>query len=125
MGVALSFVIRVGDEAAERDYHRSICGVLHDKGVLSSEHYQYEVDVVAPDYDDCTYQGYVLIVWPIVKIIESVSALDTLVHQVVMFWIRLQKRKNEKQGFLNGMMNVCTGISRYVGVFLFFVRRAF
>lgn len=100
----------------------TVCGILHKKKKLTDEEYTFEAEVVAPFYDAHTFEGYRLIMIPVLKTMDAFAGLDRMMVLLVYRWIRIHKYlvlgEGQAKAWELGMTKLCTGIAKRVGITL-------
>ena len=100
----------------------TVCGVLYEKGYLSLDEYFFETDVVATQFSEDVFEGYLFVVRPITFILQRFGLLDNMVWSVVQRWILVQKDKINNTNFAfqleHKLADVGVTIARNIGCFL-------
>lgn len=82
----------------------TVCKVLNNKNLISNKAYDYEANEVASRYDDITFQGYLLILSPVIFLLKYTNYIDTFMLYLVRKWMQIhnfeeQDKKNENRVF--------------------------
>lgn len=101
---------------------RTVCKILHKKGLITDEEYAFEHRVVAARYDHSTFKGYLFILTPIMGLLERSQFLDKFLTYLVKAWMDVQHHWMQKGDrparWQIYLARVCVSLAHYNGRFV-------
>ncbi len=104
---------------------QTVCRVMNEKGLLSDHEYSFETEVVASQYDEFTFSGYLVILGPVILLLKHFAFLDSFMMALIRQWMRVHSfREDAGSGspvprFLVSLAAFCVGIARSFGKVLY------
>lgn len=97
----------------------SICRYLNQKEKLSDADYDFEKNQVAEFYDEVTFRGYQVLVWPVTALLPKTDLIDGLILFFVRRWIVTNQGiiENKPGAFTAEVLlaRLCTGYAALLG----------